>query len=77
MANPIVITLPAEPSGARVIFRNAQRQIDHLWQTELPFDLKVEAHLDVLVQVAFELGRLSHKRRMSDLSRRVNRGNES
>jgi hypothetical protein len=77
VANPIVITLPAEPTGARVIFRNAQARVDHLWRTELPFDLKVDAHLDVLLQVAFELGRLSHKRRMSDLSRRVNRGNES
>ena len=75
--NPIAITVPATPSGGRIIFRNAQRRIDHLWATALPFELKVEAHLDVLLQVAFELGRLQHKRRMSDLSRRVQHGIES
>lgn len=62
---------PPEPAGARIVLRNAQARIDHIWSTLLPFDLKVEMHLEVLLQVAGELDRLAARRRMSYLSRRV------
>jgi hypothetical protein len=65
---------PAEPAGWGVIFRNAQARIDHLWATDLPFDLKIDAHLDVLLDVAAELERTDRRRRLSVLSRRVKHG---
>jgi hypothetical protein len=49
-----------------VIFRNAQNRIDHLWATALPFEMKVDAHL--------ELERHGRRRRLSVLSRRVKHG---
>lgn len=70
-----LIELPAPES--RVIFRRAQARIDHLWATALPFELKVDAHLDVLMWVAWELGRIDCKRRLSVLVGRVKHGVES
>lgn len=70
----IPIQRPAEPAGYRVIFRNAQARIDQLWATSLPFDLKVDGHLDVLLGVAAELERLDRRRVLSVLSRRVKHG---
>ena len=45
--------------GVRRIFRNAQRQIDHIWSSSLPVDMKLECCWDVIFQAGRDLDRLA------------------
>jgi len=59
--------LVAPTASARIIFRRAQAEIDRIFATSLPFDVKIERCWDYVLQAGRDLDRLAAKRDRSDI----------
>jgi hypothetical protein len=72
--DPITYYRHRRSEPARIL-ANAQHRMDQLGESALPFDLKIEAMFDVLLQVARDLDRLARRDKLIALS--VRRGSVS
>ena len=57
----VAATPPVKLFGARRIFANAQTQIDRIWASTMPVELRYECCWDVIFQVGRDLDRMASK----------------